>query len=66
MEKEKIQMKNRYELLNSELKKRNLSLLGGHDLDDFDDVQYEAVVGLIADRLKLAEKFIDEMTKEDK
>ena len=59
-------MKNRYELLNSELKKRNLSLLGGHDLYDFDDVQYEAFVGLIADRLKLAEKFIDEMTKEDK
>lgn len=59
-------MKNRYELLNSELKKRNLSLLGSHDLDDFDDVQYEAFVGLIADRLKLAEKFIDEMTKEDK
>lgn len=57
-------MKSRYELLNDELKKRNLDLLGGHDLSDFDDEQYEILVGLIADRLKLYEYIADKMTKE--
>lgn len=68
-------MKSKYEILNGEfryaflakeLKKRSLKLLGGHDLSDFDDEQYKLMVGLIADRLKLAEKIIDKMTKEDK
>lgn len=54
----------RYKLLNEELKKRNLDLLGGHDLDDFDDKQYKILVGLIADRLKLYEYIADKMTKE--
>lgn len=57
-------MKSRYELLNDELKKRNLDLLGGHDLSDFDDEQYEILVGLMADRLKLYEYIADKMTKE--
>lgn len=56
-------MKSRYEVLNDELKKRNLKMLGGHDLDDFDYDQYELFTSLIADRLKLAEKIIDSMTK---
>lgn len=56
----------RYEILNDELKKRNLGLLDGHDLDDFDDEQYKILVGLIADRLKLYEYIADKMTKEDK
>lgn len=64
MEKENREMKSRYEILNDELKKRNLKMLGGHDLDDMSDEQYKMFVGLIADRLKMAEKFIDEMTKE--
>lgn len=54
----------RYKLLNEELKKRNLDLLGGHDLDDFDDKQYKILVGLIADRLKLYEYIANKMTKE--
>lgn len=57
-------MKSRYKLLNEELKKRNLELLGGHDLDDFNDEQYKLLVGLIADRLKLYEYIADKMTKE--
>ena len=59
-------MKSRYAILAEELKKRNLKLLGGHDLSDFDDEQYNLMVGLIADRLKLAEKIIDVMSKDDK
>lgn len=54
----------RYKLLNEELKKRNLDLLGGHDLDDFDAKQYKILVGLIADRLKLYEYIANKMTKE--
>lgn len=54
----------RYKLLNEELKKRNLDLLGGHDLDDFDDKQYKAFIGLMADRLKLYEEMAKLMTKE--
>lgn len=56
--------KERYELLNEELKKRNLKLLGGYDLDDLDDENFKRFAGLIADRLKLAEKIIDVMSKE--
>lgn len=59
-------MKSRYEFLNSELKKRNLDLLGGHDLDDFNDEQYKAFIGLMADRLKLYEEMAKLMAKEDK
>lgn len=59
-------MKSRYEFLNSELKKRNLDLLGGHDLDDFNDEQYKILVDLIADRLKLYEEMAKLMTKDDK
>ena len=59
-------MKSRYAILAEELKKRNLKPLGGHDLSDFDDEQYKLMVGLIADRLKLAEKIIDVMSKDDK
>ena len=59
-------MKSRYAILNKELKKRKLDLLGGHDLDDFNDEQYKILVGLIADRLKLYEYIADKMTKEDK
>lgn len=57
-------MKSRYAILAEELKKRNLDLLGGHDLADFDDEQYKVLVGLIADRLKLYEYIADKMTKE--
>ena len=57
-------MKSRYAILNEELKKRNLDLLGGHDLDDFNDEQYKILVGLIADRLKLYEEMAKLMTKE--
>lgn len=57
-------MKSRYAIFAEELKKRNLKLLSGHDLSDFDDEQYKLMVGLIADRLKLAEKIIDMMSKE--
>lgn len=59
-------MKSRYAILNEELKKRDLKLLGGHDLADFDDEQYKMFVGLMADRLKLYEYIADKMTKEDK
>ena len=59
-------MTRRYAILAEELKKRNLDLLGGHDLDDFNDEQYKILVGLIADRLKLYEYIADKMTKEDK
>lgn len=64
MEKEKLVMKSRYAILNDELKKRDLDLLGGHDLSEFDDEQYEILVGLIADRLKLYEEMAKLMTKE--
>ena len=57
-------MTSRYAILAEELKKRNLELLGGHDLDDFNDGQYKFLVGLIADRLKLYEYIADKMTKE--
>lgn len=57
-------MKSRYAILAEELKKRNLDLLGGHDLADFDDKQYELFVGLMADRLKLYEEMAKLMTKE--
>lgn len=56
----------RYKLLNEELKKRNLSLLGGHDLDDLNDKNFEILAGLIADRLKLYEEISSLMIKEDK
>lgn len=59
-------MKSRYAILAEELKKRNLDLLGGHDLDDFNDEQYKMFVGLMADRLKLYEEMAKLMTKEDK
>lgn len=58
--------KERYELLNKELKKRNLNLLGGHDLDDLNDKNFEILAGLIADRLKLYEEISSLMIKEDK
>lgn len=56
----------RYEILNEELKKRNLDLLGGHDLDDLNDKNFEILAGLIADRLKLYEEISSLMIKEDK
>lgn len=56
----------RYEILNSELKKRNLDLLAGHDLDDLNDKNFEILAGLIADRLKLYEEISSLMVKEDK
>lgn len=56
----------RYRILNSELKKRNLNLLGGHDLDDLNDKNFEILAGLIADRLKLYEEISSLMIKEDK
>lgn len=59
-------MKSRYEILAEELKKRNLDLLGDHDLADFDDEQYKVLVGLIADRLKLYEEISSLMVKEEK
>lgn len=58
--------KERYEILNNELKKKNLKLLGGYDLDDLNDKNFKLMVGLIADRLKMAEKIIDLMSKDDK
>lgn len=57
-------MKSRYAILAEELKKRNLDLLGGHDLSEFDDEQYKAFIGLMADRLKLYEEMAKLMTKE--
>ena len=59
-------MKSRYAILAEELKKRNLDLLGGHDLSEIDDEQYKAFIGLMADRLKLYEEMAKLMTKEDK
>lgn len=56
----------RYEMLNEELKKRNLALLGGHDLDDMSDENFKRFAGLIADRLKLYEEMSSLMLKEDK
>lgn len=56
----------RYAILNGELKKRKLDLLGGHDLSDFDDEQYKIFVGLMADRLKLYEEMAKLMTKDAK
>lgn len=58
--------KERYELLNSELKKRNLNLLGGYGLDDLNDKNFEILAGLIADRLKIYEEISSLMVKEDK
>ena len=56
----------RYELLNAELKKRELKLLGGYGLDDLNDKNFEILAGLIADRLKLYEEISSLMIKEDK
>lgn len=56
----------RYQILNEELKKRNLDLLGGHDLDDLSDKNFEILASLIADRLKLYEEISSLMVKEDK
>ena len=56
----------RYELLNGELKKRELKLLGGYGLDDLNDKNFEILAGLIADRLKLYEEISSLMIKEDK
>ena len=58
--------KERYEILNEELKKRKLGLLGGHDLDDMNDENFKLFAGLIADRLKLYEEMSALMLKEDK
>lgn len=56
----------RYAILNDELKKRKLDLLGGHDLDDMSDENFKLFAGLIADRLKLYEEISSLMIKEDK
>lgn len=56
----------RYEILNEELKKRNLDLLGGHDFDDMSDENFKLFAGLIADRLKLYEEMSALMLKDDK
>lgn len=56
----------RYHILNDALTKRNLALLGGHDLDDLNDKNFEILAGLIADRLKLYEEISSLMIKEDK